>query len=699
MRAKIKKFFGKIKNKIKETCGKIHSKFRKKFPKKEPKYYDGELHQNKYLLKLCKTAFFIYLYIETYARIKTGIFDGIIFIFQHPLVFIYNWFLIFTTLLLVLLFKKRGFALLVISAVWVVLGTVNGTILLKRMTPFTLYDAQNLGDGLTILTTYYSHLQIVLGLAAIILTVAIAAIYYVSCSKWKNINYRKSLLTVIAAFIICLISTAGLIKTGTLDTFFGNLNYAYRDYGFPYCFINTSVNKGISRPQNYSEEDMMRILEEHTSTGGIQEPEKIDDNQEHPNVIILQLESFTVADDYKNIKVSKDPTPVFSKLSKEYTSGRFEVPACGAGTANTEFEVLTGISARFFGPGEYPYKGNLRETPLESMAYILKNSGYSTSALHDHRALFYNRNEVYPNLGFDNFTSVEYMNNITKTPTNWVKDEVLQPEITDIIKSTDTRDFLHVISVEGHGAYPTEQVFKNPYTEVTADDEETKWKYEYYFNECYEMDKFTGNLLKELEEIDEPTVVLIYGDHIPAIDVKEEDYGDGNLYETRYVLWDNMGLQKMDEDINSYEIGARILEKIGLGGKGAIFDYEQTVDKHEDYYLDELKSIAYDMMYGNNFVFGGKNPYKATKMTMGHKKIKIKDIVKVGDEYYIRGENFTEHSSVSLDGEVLKTVYLNPNLLGLQEKVDKEDVSKLEVSQIDTKDDTVLSTINSLEEL
>ena len=80
---------------------------------------------------------------------------------------------------------------------------------------------------------------------------------------------------------------------------------------------------------------------------------------------------------------------------KDYTSGWFEVPACGAGTANTEFEVLTGISAKFFGPGEYPYKGKLREKTLESMAYVLKNSGYSTYAMHDHRAVSYTHLDVY----------------------------------------------------------------------------------------------------------------------------------------------------------------------------------------------------------------------------------------------------------------------------------------------------------------
>lgn len=105
------------------------------------------------------------------------------------------------------------------------------------------------------------------------------------------------------------------------------------------------------------------------------------------------------------------------------------------------------------------------------------------------------------------------------------------------------------------------------------------------------------------------------------------------------------------------------------------------------------------MIYGHNYVYGGVNPLKRIDMIMGHKRIKISEIVKIGDNYYLRGNNFTEHSSVSLNGKLLKTVYLSPTLLGLTEEIDPKDVSKLQVSQIDTKDDTILSTINAQEEL
>lgn len=696
---KVKNFCRGVLSKIKGGAHKVHDKYRAKFPKKVPKLNDGKLHDRKFVLKLAIASILMNLYIETFARITSGVFDGVMFLFKHPIIFLYNCLIIFTTMCLALMFRKRGFAFLILCTIWGILGTVNGVILLKRMTPFTLYDLQNTKDGFSLLTTYYSKAQITLGAAIIGVALLIVVLYYINCYKWTNLNYKKELGIIVVAIATCFGGTFGLIETKALSTFFGNLNYAYRDYGFAYCFLNTSVNKGIRKPNHYSKKEIQSILENYTKNGTNTTLVQKNDAKKYPNIIILQLESFSYAQDYKNIKVSNDPTPNFTNLMKNYSTGWFKVPVCGAGTANTEFEVLTGISSRFFGPGEYPYKGKLREQSLESLGYVLKSHGYNTHAMHDHRALFYNRNEVYASLGFDNFTSLEYMNNIVKTPTGWAKDKVMTDDIMNIIKRSDTRDLLHIISVQGHGAYPTERVFKDPYTTVTAKDEATKWKYEYYVNELHEMDEFTGDLLKKIEESGEPTVVLIYGDHIPALDIKESEYGTGDLYQTRYVIWDNIGLKKKDKDITSYEVTADILKNVGLGHQGVIFDYEQTADKNSKDYEKNLKALAYDMLYGKNYVFGGKNPYKRTKMRMGYKKIKIDGIISIGKKYYIKGQNFTEHSTVSLDGKVLKTVYLSPTLLGLSEKIDQKDVKKLRVSQIDSKDETILSTIGGNEEL
>ncbi len=652
----------------------------------------------KYILLMAVASIGINLYMETFARFTTSIVEGIRWSVTHPVVFLFNSLIIFATMTIALLFKKRRFAWIIISILWIVLGTTNGIILLNRMTPFTLYDLQNLSDGMTIATTYFAVWQLILIAVAIVLIVLALALIFIRSEKWKNISYKKSVTAVVLSIAVAFGAGYGAIKTGVVGTFFGNLNYAYRDYGLAYCFIMTSANAGISKPSGYSEELMSEILDK-TTNGENTLLEETDDSTDHPNIIVLQMESFTVAQDYSNISVDKDPTPVFNDLYENYTSGSFTVPACGAGTANTEFEVLTGISARYFGPGEYPYKGKIRNQTLESLAYVTRSHGYATSALHDHRALFYNRNEVYANLGFDTFTSIEYMNDVEYTPTNWCKDKVLTDEIMEIMESTEERDFFHVISVEGHGAYPTEQVFKNPYTTVTCDDEETKWKYEYYLNECHEMDTFIGDLIDAINESGEPTIMLIYGDHIPALDVQEENYEQDDLYTTRYVIWDNIGLEKQDLDMHSYESGAVLLEDAGLEHEGVIFDYQQTAGSTSQENLDDMEALAYDMLYGKNYIFGGTNPFQRVDMKMGHNDITISEIVKIGDRYYIRGNNFTERSIVSLDGTQLSTVYLSPTLLALNEAIDPEDVDKLEVSQVDKSKEVVLTTVGANEEL
>ena len=699
IKEKAKVIIGKILVILKRIGQFIKTVYFRVFPKREPRYYDAGQHERKYLCLMAISALLINLYMEEFARITTGPFEGIIWAVTHPLVFLFNSLFIFTSMTFALLFRRRRFVWFIISLVWVILGTVNGAILLSRMTPFTLYDLQNVADGLTIATTYYSMMQITFGLIAVGLAAAAIIMIFIRSEKWRNIDYKKSIAAILVSVLLTVGATMGMIKTGRVDTFFGNLNYAYRDYGLAYCFLTTSVSGGIGKPKGYSKELIEGILENKTEKGLDTILPQKDDSLDHPNIIVLQMESFTVAQDYANIEVSKDPTPVFNELYDKYTSGSFEVPACGAGTANTEFEVLTGISAKFFGPGEYPYKGKLREHVLESMAYVAKSHGYATSALHDHRALFYNRNEVYANLGFDTFTSVEYMNNVSFTPTNWCKDTVLTKEIMDIMTNTEERDFMHVISVEGHGAYPTEQVFKHPYTEVTAPDEDTKWKYEYYLNECHEMDTFIGDLIGAIEESGEPTVMIIYGDHIPALDVKEENYKQKDLYSTRYVIWDNIGLPKEDADIHSYQSGAMLLEDAGLKYEGILFDYQQSNAPDSEGYLDDQEALAYDMLYGKQYAYGEKIPYERIDMKMGHKQIEIRDVVKIGGRFYIRGKNFTERSIISLDGRQLSTVYLSPTLLALSEKIDNSDIGKLEVSQVDKSEEEILTTVGANEEL
>ena len=112
-----------------------------------------------------------------------------------------------------------------------------------------------------------------------------------------------------------------------------------------------------------------------------------------------------------------------------------------------------------------------------------------------------------------------------------------------------------------------------------------------------------------------------------------------------------------------------------------------------------MEALAYDMLYGKNYSFGGTAPFAAADMKMGHKDISIEEIRRLGSRYYIRGNNFTERSVISMGGKQLSTVYLSPTLLALTEEIDPEDVNKLEVSQVDKSEEEILTTVGANEEL
>ncbi len=673
--------FEKLDRKVEETIREVETMDRRKF------------YKNSFVFAGI-WAIALNLIIETLGRFTTaGIFGGLKFMVSDPIVFLYNALILFTTLVIASLVKRRLFVFTIVSIFWLGIGVVNGVILTQRMTPFTVKDLSNLSDGLTIVTNYLKTWEIVLAVVVVVLAILGLVLLFIKGPQKKDKLHRKrNVVAVCLVFLFTFLSSSLAISAGVVETFFGNLAYAYRDYGVVYCFTNTWLNTGIHKPAKYSEESILNIFDKNElGDDNAMLLKQKDVDEQYPNILFLQLESFIDPMTIKSIELSEDPCPNFRKLMSEYSSGQLLVPACGAGTANVEFEVLTGLSVKFFGPGEYPYKAILKEETGESLAYDLDSLGYKSHAIHNHRAVFYNRNTVFSNIGFDTFTSVEYMKNVAKTPKNWAKDKALTECIEDALDSSEGRDMIYTISVQGHGKYPSEQVILDPKIQVlSAPSEELKWKYEYYVNQIYEMDQFIGDLIDKLSKRDEPIMLAMYGDHIPAIDMTEDDLESGNLYATQYLIWNNFGLPKDDENLHTYQLASHMMDMVDLQ-VGTIFTYQQN-HKNSETYLDDLKALGYDMLYGKRYIYGGTNPFTPTKLKMGVNDITIDDVVKIGDRYYIKGKNFTQYSKVTLNGKELKTIYLGENILGLLEDVDPEEAANMKVSQIETKNKEILST-------
>ncbi len=204
---------------------------------------------------------------------------------------------------------------------------------------------------------------------------------------------------------------------------------------------------------------------------------------------------------------------------------------------------------------------------------------------------FYGRNRVFANMGFDTFTSLEYMNNVMKTPRNWAKDGVLTEQILDALNSTEGSDVYVPFPYEDTVNITQEQVIENPAVTVTkAESEEQRWAYEYYANQVYEMDLFVKELTDALENYDEDVILIMYGDHLPALDMTEEDMKTGSLYQTEYIIWDNFGMEKEDEDIATYELTAEVLDRLDIS-VGMMTKYHQE-HKGDSGYMTGLRTLA-----------------------------------------------------------------------------------------------------------
>ena len=577
-----------------------------------------------------------------------------------PLVFAYNAALIFTTSLIVYLFRRRCFWRVLISILWLLLGIINGVILSNRVTPFTGPDLHLLTDGMAVLNKYLPAWGVVLALILLGLFALLLLILLIKAPKYKRkVKFRYDLLLVVVGAALFAGATQLALEKRVLSNYFGNIAFAYEDYGYPYCLAVTIFDTGISCPRDYSEQEITRIEKTEDNLPATNEDSK-------PNIIFVQLESFFDPTLVEYLNISEDPIPNFRKLMKEYTSGYYKVPSVGAGTANTEFESITGMSLHYFGPGEYPYKSILKETTCESAPYVLKNLGYSTHAVHNNEANFYGRRSIFPNLGFDTFTSAEYMSEEeNKNPLGWTKDEVLTDEIIKCLDSTEESDYIYTISTQGHGAYPEEQLIDDP--EITVSGAETEAQnnqWEYYCNEIHEMDNFVKELTDALADYPEDVILVMYGDHLPTMGLTVEDLKNKYLFQTQYVMWDNFGLEKKDENLAAYQMAAEVMDRAGIH-EGTIFRYHQARRNTRNYQVD-METLQYDVLYGKKYSYDGGSPFQRTKMRMGLYDVTLdsmEEISTVDHTYRIKGTNFTPSSQVKLNGEWYDTVYVNPTTL------------------------------------
>lgn len=663
------------------------------------------------------------------------------FMVDRNLVFLYNAMIVYVSLLLVYLVKRRAVMRVVISVLWTFLGIINGCVLAKRVTPFGFTDIKMIGDLFTMQSNYFSATEAIVVIIAVSLVIFGIVVLWIRGPKFKG-KLHPVLGTCMILAVASLIPqvTDAAVENNILTSYFENIAQGYKEYGFVYSFSASVLDCGMSAPEGYSEEAIQAVLANAQDSGSLTADSSTEDErvsaslqtqsnvkttsqdveteqvsqeettsetseelntenteeeipkdvdkteQEYPNIICVLLESFVDPGLINFLETSEDPIPNFHALYEEYTSGYLEVPVVGAGTANTEFEILTGMGMQFFGLGEYPYKTVLKETACESIAADLKTLGYGAHAVHNNGGNFYSRAHVFSQMGFDTFTSKELMDIREYTPIGtWPTDDILVGEVEKSLDyTTDQPDFVYTITVEGHGSYPEEQVLEDPEIVVTGpEDEALRNQWEYYVNQIHQVDEFIGDLIEMLSQRDEKTLVVMFGDHLPTMGLTEEDMTTGSLFQTQYITWNNFGLEKEDKNMTAYQLLADMTADLDIHA-GTMFTFHQNRDNYdtEETYQSSMELLQYDLLYGERYAYGGEDLYPASDLVMGTQEVKLERVVEMGDYFYIIGENFTKWSKLFVNGEKVSTTYQSDKRLRVKKDKIPEGFSKLVVNQM-----------------
>lgn len=618
---------------------------------------------------------------------RLSFFGALKFALLQPHKFLLNTALVMLFTSFMLITKRKFFTFAVTGSPFLIIGTVNAVLLNIKHMPFAASDLILAGEAFELFDKYLNPLQIALIIVGFACLVAGLVLLFKK-SKQFDFNKKRDLKIFIPIFIVLLV----LAVLVTVFDFFPRKtsetpSELYERNGFLYAFYKSAGPSGVSKPVGHSSNEIDNLVDKLTSS-------ESNILKEKPNIIVMQLESFfdmtwMVNENNPNtITLSEDPIPNFRKLCDEGASGYLYVPSYGGGTSNVEFEVLTGMNLEHFQIGESPYYTLLNKNVLTDAApFNFKNLGYTAHAIHNYSALFYERQLAYNNLGFDTFTSVEYMNDIEYNYLSWPKDKVLPREIMSALKSTEGEDFVFTVSVQGHGpypeTYPAGEFESNIKVDGTDFGANTQGGLEYYANTIYEMDAMLGELIKQLEEFDEDCILVVYGDHLPAIDFRINWISAPSTYTSKYAIWTNYELDAEDRNLNTYQLMSHVQALLGTS-EGILSRYHMEYSDADDY-QERLHSLEYSLTNTINT--------RDDSISLSCHPVKIHTVEIQGNTLSVEGENFTPFSKISYKGETVETEFDSDTRITADISMQNIDVDDVTVVQISKDGLTILETI------
>lgn len=416
-----------------------------------------------------------------------------------------------------------------------------------------------------------------------IIATFIMLLLFVVASKLENagakltIRNRISGLCIYVLFamsVFAIFFHTNLIKSTISVLDFFAPKYTYCFYGTAFGFVANVDALGVEPPEGYSVEQVESVfndISEETKTELEQEPETLDTP---PNVIVIMSEAFSDINLIDYFKTNIDYLPYTKTLKENTIKGNLYVSVYGGATSDTEYEFLTGNSMAVMPKNCVPYQQFITE-PTDSVVATLKTQGYYNIAIHPYKKNGYKRDIVYPLLGFDEFLSMDDFEN-PELIRNYISDRESYKKIIEQYETKGDKDplFIFNVTMQNHGGYSGDKLF----------DEENSVKLtgklgysnvEQYLSLVRESDKAFQILVDYFSQQEEPTIILLYGDHQPAL---YSDFHDSlmkmeraDTYEEKYklpfIMWANYDIKEANVDkISANYLSSYLLEIAGIQG-------------------------------------------------------------------------------------------------------------------------------------
>lgn len=364
--------------------------------------------------------------------------------------------------------------------------------------------------------------------------------------KW-NIIIRVAALGFVFGVLTLFLKTPLMDKCG-IEPYF----WKHTKNGVALNLMMDAKYSQLEKPDDYNVEELKEIASKYEGRDAT--------SKENPNIIVIMNESFADLSVLGDFETNMEIMPFINSMRENTIKGKIFASVYGGSTADSEYEFLTGDSMISYPNGAVPYQTYLKGTTyMSSLIRAVEKSGYKTMSFHPNESTNWNRTSIYKALGFDKSL--------------WI-DDVIEPEymrnyITDkcdfdmLINELENKDknplLLFNITMQNHGGYLVKD-FENE-IKITSAEEGVYPKAEQYLTVAKKTDEAIEEFIGYLEDYDEPTMVVFFGDHHPKIDSNFiEDMLGGSmdnldieqlqkLYQTPFFIWANYDIPEA-EDVN-----------------------------------------------------------------------------------------------------------------------------------------------------